>query len=346
VTTPSQNKKKPYLWTKPFSFFEPRFDWIQVEITSDCQAACIYCPRTAYRDCWPNQYLPLDSFKKLEPAFAHSRMVHLQGWGEPFLHPDFFSMAAIAKAAGCRVGTTTNGMLLKPDLITRIVTVPLDTLAFSLAGTDSNNDKIRKGTNLRIVLETIRAVDREKKRVNSQKPFIHIAYMLFRSRIEDLDQLPSLLQGQGIDQVVISTLDFVSEPDLEFEIIRPTPTEEYKNLEQRLQDVVQAGLKKGLPIHFNLPSAQGRRRECTENVGRALCVASDGSVTPCVFTNLQIPGGEYLHQGKIKCYERLVFGNINLESLTDIWRKKDYRYFRGSFRHHHLASPCQGCPKF
>jgi MoaA/NifB/PqqE/SkfB family radical SAM enzyme len=39
-------------------------------------------------------------------------MVHLQGWGEPLLHRQFFEIVARAKKAGCRVGTTTNGILL------------------------------------------------------------------------------------------------------------------------------------------------------------------------------------------------------------------------------------------
>ncbi len=341
----SEKERSAYRWTRLFSLFEPRFDWIQVEVTSDCPAACCYCPRTAYRDIWQNRYLPLESFKRLQSAFALSRMVHLQGWGEPFLHPEFFTMTAIAKAAGCRVGTTTNGMLLNPERITRLVASELDVVAFSLAGADFHNDSIRRGTRLEQILETIRTLNREKKRANSRKPAIHIAYMLFRSRMKDLDLLTSLLQGLDISQVVISTLDFVAQPELELETIQPATEGKYKELENILQGVVRTGAQSGLPIHFNLPPLLGKRQECTENIRRALCVASDGSVTPCVFTNLMIPGGKFLRQGKEKPYERLVFGNINQEPLRDIWRKKDYSRFRRSFNKGNLAPPCRGCPK-
>jgi len=37
------------------------------------------------------------------------------------VNPDFFTMAATAKDAGCRVGTTTNGMLLDDEKISRLV---------------------------------------------------------------------------------------------------------------------------------------------------------------------------------------------------------------------------------
>ncbi|NLE77518.1 MAG: radical SAM protein, partial [Chloroflexi bacterium] len=36
-----------------FSFlFRPTLDWIQVQVTSVCNADCTYCPRSAYRAVW------------------------------------------------------------------------------------------------------------------------------------------------------------------------------------------------------------------------------------------------------------------------------------------------------
>jgi len=326
-------------------WFGPRFDWIQVEVTSDCPAACRYCPRTAYRTLWQDRYLSLESFRRIQPAFARAQMVYLQGWGEPLLHPDFFTMAALAQAAGCRVGATTNGMLLNPERIASLVAAGLDVVALSLAGTDVHNDAIRRGTRLEQVLEAIRALDREKRRANSRKPALHVAYMLLRSRINDLEVLPSLLQGLGLSQVVISTLDFVAGSELESEAIRPSTAGEYKDLEVYLQRVVRSGAQSGLPIHYHFSHPRKNRSGCTENIRRGLCVASDGAVTPCVFTNLLIPGGRYLRQGEEIPYERRVFGNINQESLTDIWRKKNYRRFRSSFNRGPLSPDCEGCPK-
>ena len=236
---------------KILSLFAPTFDWIQVEVTSACNAACIYCPRTVYRDIWEDRRLPLDVFRKLGPAFAKTRHVHLQGWGEPFLHPDFFDMVAIAKAAGCRVGTTTNGMLLNRDRITGIIESGVDIIAFSLAGTGETNDIIRKGTSLKKVLEAIRALEREKKERGTEKPEIHVAYMLFRSGMQELEALPELLEGLGASQVVVSTLDFVPTDELRKEAVIPETVEEYREICSRLDSLVEAGRKKGLGIHYH-----------------------------------------------------------------------------------------------
>ncbi len=80
--------------------FFSTLDWIQVEVTTRCNAACVYCPRTAYGQGWEERDLPLETFRKLAPFLPKVKHVHLQGWGEPLLHPGFFDMAAAAKAAG------------------------------------------------------------------------------------------------------------------------------------------------------------------------------------------------------------------------------------------------------
>jgi len=327
------------------SLFDPSFDWIQVEVTSACNAACVYCPRTVYSDVWEDRHLPVDAFRKLAPAFGKTGHVHLQGWGEPFLHPQFFEMAAIAKAAGCRVGTTTNGMLLNRDKITRMIESGMDLIAFSLAGTGKKNDFIRKGTNLKKVLETIRALDAEKKARCSAKPEIHMAYMLLRSGMDDLENLPSLLGDMGVSQVVVSTLDFIPSEELENEVILPRNKDEYEEICRRLDALVRAGEEKNIGIHYRVTLADRRMRVCTENVQRAVCVSSDGAVSACVYTNLQVLGASHFRGGKRESYERVVYGNIMEESLPAIWKKKAYADFRKSFSTGRFAFPCRLCPK-
>lgn len=330
---------------KLVSLLAPTFDWIQVEVTSACNAACIYCPRTVYRGVWEDRHLPLDTFRKLGPVFEKTRHVHLQGWGEPFLHPDFFDMVAIAKAAGWWVGTTTNGMLLNRDRITRTIESGLDIVAFSLAGTGEKNDVIRKGTSLKKVLEAIRALDRAKKEMGRVKPEIHVAYMLFRSGMNELVALPSLLEGLGVSQVVISTLDFVATEELREEVVIPATQEEFEKTRLALDQLVEAGRDKGLSVHYHLVSPEKRREVCTENVQRALCISSDGAVTPCMYRNLRVSGTYYDLQGKRVNCERMVFGNIHEKNVMDIWKQKSYKAFRRSFCKGDLAPVCQRCPK-
>ncbi len=76
-----------------------------MEITSHCNASCNYCPCTVYRDLWPKNHMSIEVFNKIPPAFKNAQIVYLQGWREPFLHPNIFEMIDVAKKPGSTVGT-------------------------------------------------------------------------------------------------------------------------------------------------------------------------------------------------------------------------------------------------
>ena len=337
---------------KIFSMFSAGWDWIQVEVTSDCNAACIYCPRTLYKDRWLDRHLPLEAFKKLVPAFSEVRHVHLQGWGEPFLHPDFFEMVAIAKGANCRVGTTTNGTLLNREKIEKVVESRLDILAFSLAGTGEENDRIRKGTRLAKVLEAMQTLTEEKEKRGLKRLLSMWRICCSSPGISNVRNLPRLLEGCGVSDVVISFLDFIPCEELQPEVIAPATEAECEELRSCLEEVKEEGRQHHLSVHHPLES-MGEKKDlctenvhrCTENVQRAVCIASDGSVSPCVYTNMQVPGACYVDQGEKRQYERMVFGSILEKPLRKIWQERGYAAFRNSFQKGKLSSPCIRCPK-
>lgn len=333
-----------FSWPDFSSFLTPKFSWIQVEVTSFCNASCVYCPRTVYGDAWQSRHLPLSAFQNLLPALARAELTYLQGWGEPFLNPDFFTFLALAKKAGCRVGTTTNGMLLDSKIINLLVESGMDVIAFSLAGLNEINDAARRVTSCSKVLEAIGALNRAKARAGSRRPQINIAYLLLRSGLSDLEKLPRALQGLGLAEVVINTLDFVAAGHLLPECL-PQSLEEEAELEARLQDLAQEAKGYGTHLSWRLRPPGERALLCPENVQRSLVVSADGEVSPCVFTNLPVSGANYLAHGVEVPYRRLVFGNINERPLGAIWRQPAYANFRRSFYTGKLAPPCRNCRK-
>jgi MoaA/NifB/PqqE/SkfB family radical SAM enzyme len=327
------------------SFLSPSFDWIQVEVTSCCNATCSYCPRTIYQDAWLNRHLPIKVFKRLSLAFSRTKMVFLQGWGEPFLNSEMISMVRMAKEAGCRVGTTTNGMLLDEKIIYQLVECGMDILAFSLAGVDENNDAFRRGTSLNMVLEAIHMLHEAKKKLGKELPAVHIAYMLLRSRLGDIERLPLFLKGLAVNQVVVSTLDFVPCRELESETIIPSTVEEYNELQSRLDAVKVETEQSGMGFHYRLHKPGEYNTVCPENVQRSLFVSSDGTVSPCVFTNLPISRETQICCNGYRRHRHLNFGNAGDASIVDIWRGKSYRDFRKSFDGNRPPGMCKNCQK-
>jgi MoaA/NifB/PqqE/SkfB family radical SAM enzyme len=328
------------------NLFAPRFDWIQVEVTTSCQAACSYCPRTVYQEHWTSRHLALATFRRLLPILKRARLVHLQGWGEPFLHPDFFTLVSLARQAGCQVGTTTNGMLLEADSLRRVVDLEMAVVAFSLAGVGENNDAVRRGTSFAAVLEKIEALNEIKARKGALLPKVHVAYMLLHSGLDDLALLPQALAGLGVSQVVVSTLDFVAQPSLAGESLKLATPEEYREAAARLDELADQGRRQGLKIHAQLAPPDAWPNSCSENIARALCVAADGAIAPCVFLNLPVEAATYVTREGDRSYRSLRFGVVEEDqSLLRIWRSPDYREFRRVWSRGNTPLACRGCLK-
>jgi len=323
---------------------EPELDWIQVEVTTHCNAKCVYCPHTTHSDAWQRRELPIETVESLAPSLAIAPHVHLQGWGEPLTHPNFVDMVRTAKAAGCAVGTTTNGMLLDDEMAGALVGEGLDVLAFSVAGVDEANDAIRRGTRLATVVAAIEKVRRERERSGADHPKIHMAYMLLRSRLGDIERWPEFFANSGVDEVVVSTLPLVTRSGLERETLQGMSSSDYAAVRARLLDAKEASRDRGVAVHFHITPPVRSTLKCPENVGRALVIAADGQVSPCVMANIPAAmGAERWTDGTKRPLDRLSFGSVVRDTLEDVWFDRAYGKFRRAVAAGPLPECCTEC---
>lgn len=315
----------------------PSLDWVQIEVTSRCNAACIYCPHTLMGDRWPDKHMPLDLFRKLLPYLGNTGLIFLQGWGEPLLNKDLFEMIRLCKDQGNRVGFTTNGMLLTESAMKRIVELGLDVLGLSLAGTTAaTHNRIRKGADFDTALsrfERLRAI-KEQKRTGF--PSIHLAYLMLQDNLYELEGVVPLAERLGVDQIVASQLSLVLTPELSRDALFNSPenSEVYTALLERIKALAA---EKGISFFYNGPDLNEASSRCDENVHRSCLISVDGDVVPCVFTDPVLCGeiesedssnAPYLFKDRPYALQHVVFGNIGTETLTDIWNKPEYIAFR------------------
>jgi MoaA/NifB/PqqE/SkfB family radical SAM enzyme len=286
------------------------------------------------------------TFDRLAPAFQAARLVHLQGWGEPLLNPRLGEMIRAAKRAGCRVGLTTNGSMLDRAGVARLLEVAPDIVALSLAGTGRANERLRPGTSLDVVENAVRELHRQKTERRMTTPALHIAYLLTRSNLDELDHLERWLADLPVDEVVVSTLDLVACPELSGEAVHPGTEAEYARLHGRLDVVREAAAVRGVAVHSRLPRP-GRPGPCSENVARAVFVAASGDVSPCVFTNLPVDDEKEtcVRGAHERPLSRLVFGNVTASPLGAIWNSPAYTEFRRAAADGDPPPPCVDCPK-
>jgi MoaA/NifB/PqqE/SkfB family radical SAM enzyme len=312
----------------------PELDWIQVEVTSRCNAACIYCPQPLLHK---KVDMSFELFKHILPFIRYTDLVYLQGWGEPLLNPDLFSMLQACKEKNKKVGFTTNGMLLSEENIIRLVDLETDIISVSLAGTTSaTHNRIRKGTDFDKIIENLARLQQIRAAKGSLRPVLHLAYIMLASNFDELRNVVELAKRLEVEQIVCSNLSLIVEEALLKEAVFIS-AEKRDDLNSALFAVSdEAGLKNIL-FACNQTASQEKPDYCSENISSSCVVSVTGEVTPCVFSsptlfqrNTRNGFKPLLHIYKnslVPCYP-LSFGNIGEESLTRIWNKKEYEQFR------------------
>jgi MoaA/NifB/PqqE/SkfB family radical SAM enzyme len=310
--------------------YSPTLDWVQVEVTTYCNASCIYCPHTLMTSSWTERHLPIALFNALVPFLKHTDLVYLQGWGEPLLHPHFLEMVRICKDQGNRVGFTTNGMFLTENMIRRLVDLPVDIVAVSLAGTTpATHNRIRKGTDLDQILSHLERLGTIKAGQGSQAPAVHLAYLMLRSNFHELKEILPLARRVEAKQVVASNLTLIADQSLADEALF-SDTERMDDYRNALDEIRENASREDIIFDYHGPSLDDDSLRCRENVHRACVINVEGEVVPCVFTN-PVLSSHYIFQGESLPLESLSFGNIRNESLTRIWNNKKYVAFRNLF---------------
>ncbi len=326
----------------------PILDWVQIEVTTHCNATCLYCPHTLAKEKWHNGHFPLRLFHDLLPSLSHTNLVFLQGWGEPLLHPDFFEIVRLCKKQQKMVGFTTNGLLLNKENIHTIVDLQIDILGVSFAGTTSStHNRIRKGTDFDTVVAALEYLQRIKAERNITKPAVHLAYIMLASNFDELSRITRLAKKVGAGQVVASNLTLIQDQQLSQEALFNNP-QRLNEYSRTLAQIKKEAADNDILFAYHDPVVNEASCVCPENVCRVCVINVAGEVGPCVFTNPILSGNSNsapdkevssIFKNKLIPLKTFSFGNINNRSLARIWQSEKYREFRTLFDSETKLSP-------
>lgn len=310
---------------------------IQVEVTSHCPGACGYCPRAVHADTWRARHMKAETFAAIWPLMLRSERVHLQGWGEPLLHPRFLDFVRLARKAGCAVSSTSCGLRMDAALADSIVRSGMDILAFSLAGTDEESNAIRCHVPFERVLHAFEVMREAIRMHGGRGPRLHIAYLLLADRMEAVLALPAIMRSLDIPSCVISTLDMPVLPEHARLAFAPHEGEKIERARRLLKRIAAEAERDGRSIRYGLPQPRAQHG-CREDVHESVYVDADGAVSPCIYVN--VPDGTP-HRQK----NPYVFGNVSEENAVSIWEQPAFADFRADVRNDMPPPPCEHCPK-
>lgn len=307
---------------------------LQVEVTSRCTRKCELCPRSVFHDRWRDGDLGDALWQQIVPALTRAEHVHLQGWGEPLLHPRLSEMTAIAKETGATVGITTNGDLLE-SAIDWILKERVDLLTVSVAGNAQSHPSYRAGSRFEKVIGAIKElISHQRKFRNHTK--VQVSYLLTRENAEHLPQVVKSAADVGVHEFFVVHLDVAPSESL-WDLAAFDRNGLLPDIENYLDEAERKARKSRMRFR-GPPRKSEDSLACALNPTRFVFVTWDGRVGPCV--NLLLPiDGDISRWNSTGFHEvgQVCFGNLKDADLNSILDGTDRMAFIEPFKRRLIA---------
>jgi radical SAM protein with 4Fe4S-binding SPASM domain len=320
--------------------------YVQIEPVGQCNLRCQMCPIQFRKDGPPHgalAFMQWETFASLVDGFPDLKHLHLQGLGEPMMHPRFFDMVTYAAGRGIRVTTNTNLTLLNPARAARLIQSGLHTLYFSVDGSTAETyERIRKRGHFHRVVENVELLLETRKKMQSDLPHMQLVMVVMRQNLHELPDLVTLAHRWHTEEIFVQHLshdfgeptlpedyrpmrDFIAEQSLAYEDAERI--ELYFGTARQLAE--ELGIKLRLPRTSPKPyppGTQGRHRCDWPWTGAY--VSYEGYFMPCCMVSTP---------------DRINFGKVTDGSLASVWEGEEYRQFREQLNSSSPPDICKSC---
>ena len=321
----------------------PRF--VQIEPVGECNLRCKMCPiqfRTDGQGGGPSAFMSFDIFRRLIEQFHDVTELHLQGLGEPLLHPRFFDMVGFAAQRGIRVSTNTNMTVMTDARAAECVRSGLHTMHVSLDGANAAvYESIRVRARFDKVLRNLRRLMKAKASAGAL-PHVRLVAVLMRQNLDELPDLVRLASEEGAESLSVQQLchDFgeASLPE-RYKPMRVFIDEQTLPGEDRAHvdavfDRAQSEARR-LGIDLRLPNIEPRTH-AADVPGRTRCdwpwrgsyISYDGKAMPCCM---------------VATPDRINFGDMARDGVAAVWNNDAYTGFRERLSSPVAPEVCRSC---
>ena len=309
----------------------PKRRWrlLQVESAIACNLNCVMCPwREITKNSQNRGLMSPEVWQAIRPHLPQVRSIDFTGGGEPLLQPHLVDWIADAKEAGCETGFLSNGLLLKKDLLERILEAGMDWICISMDGaTAEMYEQIRVGSNFKRVCENVSniAVMRHGK-----IPKTMINFVLMDMNHHQVEEIVHLAAKLGVDQVNFKQCDVIrGDAGKGHGLFGPKETRDIRHLRKSLRNAQRLAQKLGiLTTAFSFTPEE--QAVCEQDPRDSMFVRYDGIVAPCI--NLAI-GGPTTFLGKDVEMPSVHYGQLPQDDLLDLWNSDKRKFYRQRFEH-------------
>jgi len=310
---------------------------LYIEPTTGCNLHCRTCIRNVWGD--PEAKMSMDTFRRIVDSLdrlPNLNRVVFTGFGEPLSHPNILEMIEAVRKCDLAVSVGSNGLLLKQKMAQELVRLGVDRLVVSVDGVRPETYADIRGAMLSQVLDNIRGLNEAKHQFGSLFPALGIEFVALKSNLAELAELTGMASRLNAARVLVSNVLPYTE-DMRDEMLygyEPRPPFKAGGWPVKADAWVMWGTLDLPRMHW------GAERRCRFVQDRSLVVGWDGGVAPCYALSHNY--SYFAIDGRKKQVSRYLLGNVNEQSLSEIWMAEDYVRFRGEVRGFHFPS-CPNC---
>ncbi len=310
---------------------------LYVEPTTGCNLHCRTCIRHAWGD--PEAKMSPQTFQHIIESMAglpDLKRVVFSGFGEPLSHPDLLEMIGQVRQRDLAVSVGSNGLLLTQEKARALVRLGVDRLVISIDGAKPETYADVRGALLSQVLGNVRYLNEAKAQLGSLFPALGIEFVALKSNLAELGELAGLASRLNASRVLVSNVIPYTEEMREQVLYgyEPRPPFKAAGWPVRADAWVIWGTLELPRMHW------GAERHCRFIQDKSMVIGWDGGVSPCYALSHQY--GYFAIDGGKKQVSRYLLGNVNEQSLAEIWMSEEYVNFRGEVRGFHFPS-CANC---
>jgi len=287
--------------------------------------------------------MDFDVFKGIIDQFAGLKDLHLQGLGEPMMHPRFFDMISYAKERNIRVTTNSNVTLLNPKRAEACVRSGLDCLHASLdAASKTEFEAIRVRANFDKVLRNLESFRDVRRTMKAQAPTLHIVCVAMRGNLNQLPELVRLASRLEAEELFVQQLchDF-GESSLpaqyaemrQFVEKETLLNEDMSRVEELFENARRVAKECGLRLRLprvrpaeHAPGTPGRER-CSWPWSGAY-ISYQGYMMPCCM---------------VATPDRANFGKVTDAGVRNTWNDPSFGRFRAQLESEDPPEICRSC---
>ena len=173
---------------------------VRYEVTDNCNAECIMCPRDLHKLGRPHGVMNLEKFKKSldEVVKLGCKQIVLTGFGEPLVDKKLELKVEYAKSLGLRTYIISNGSLLTKKRAENLIKAGLDELRISFYGMRKESyEKVMVGLKFDVTMSNLLGFLALRDDLGSKRPRLELNWLELPENKADTDDFQKYWESKA-----------------------------------------------------------------------------------------------------------------------------------------------------